>query len=634
MAASSEIPTPNGRRRFSLFGKKSEQYTVEGYEIGAIHTSYAVAVPSNSAVAGDIIGETIRVTGQVFGNLMAREITIEAEGIVWGDLFAQKIIVEPGGTIRGWVHTLDQSTLSECLISGQPPTAGLELDPSLPDDLRHNVEQMRANMPEERLSLLESLIAELATARLARFELEQSFENRLQVMTAERTAEAEQLQEEVESLQRDQVANRQRIGELTANLQQSEEAIEKADELLGEKSQLIEQQGADLKAVLATEEEKIAWRKQLEDENQRLDEDLQTMSRRAEELAERITSLEAALKASNQRAAEQEQALIHWQELAELNEVSAKEARENLEDLQFAVKQNVLLAENLQGEKEKLTKLLESAQTKIIRLEESTADLDQSIISHERLEQLEDELARKTREVELTKQALVESTAAYSQATRQINTLEEEMGAFRAIGEQRDQWEKYINDLEDQLEIAGLKAVKAEKKMAGVIEDMTRLKTDQSEQQDVVADLQSQNEQLNQALESHKVEIAALTEKLEEALSEEENSETKDADHELMVQQLKKHHLQDLDYLNDQLAAQSQKLAEAQTSLVNEKIEAETVTSALQNKEAEMEQMRNEAIKYIQNLQLELKKKEAQVQDLIAYIEREKVKERRPETRE
>ncbi|MDJ0756925.1 MAG: polymer-forming cytoskeletal protein [Ardenticatenaceae bacterium] len=634
MAASSEIPTPNGRRRFSLFGKKSEQYIVEGYEIGAIHTSYAVVVPSNSAVAGDIIGETIRVTGQVFGNLMAREIAIEANGIVWGDLFAQKISVEPGGTIRGWVHTLDHSTLSECLSSGQPPAAGLELDPSLPDDLRQEIEQMRADIPEERLSLLETLIAELATARLARFELEQSFEKRLEVMTAERTAEAEQLQEEVESLQRERVANHQRIGELTANLQQTEEAIERAEELLGEKSQLIDKQEAELNSVLATEEEKIAWRKQLEDENQRLDEDLQTMSRRAEELAERITSLEAALKASNQRAAEQEQALIHWQELAELNEVSAKEARENLEDLQFAVKQNVLLAENLQGEKEKLTKLLESAQTKIIRLEESTADFDQSIVSHERLEQLEDELARKTREVELTKQALVESTAAYSQATRQIKALEEEMGAFQSIGEQRDQWEKYINDLEDQLEIAGLKAVKAEKKMAEVTEEVNQLKTDHAQQQDVVTDLRSQNEELNQAIESYKIEIEGLAEKLDEALSDEHDTQTTVVDHDLIVQQLKKHHLQDLDYLNEQLAAQSQKLAEAQSTLVNEKIEAEAITSALQTKEEEMEQMRNEAIKYIQNLQIELRKREAQVQDLIAYIEREKMKDRRPETRE
>ena len=82
------------------------------------------------------------------------------------------------------------------------------------------------------------------------------------------------------------------------------------------------------------------------------------------------------------------------------------------------------------------------------------------------------------------------------------------------------------------------------------------------------------------------------------------------------------------------MAAQSQKLAEAQSTLVNEKIEAEAITSALQTKEEEMEQMRNEAIKYIQNLQIELRKREAQVQDLIAYIEREKMKDRRPETRE
>lgn len=535
---------------------------VTGYEIGTIHTAQDVIVPRGTAVAGDIIGETIVVAGQVFGNLIAREIIIEEPGTVWGDIYARKISAEPGSTIRGWVNTLDEPTIIEYQNSGHPPS-NPETQPHLvPAELQRAVTALAENLPPERAAVLNNLTAELAAARLARFELENSFENRLQTISGERVSDAEALQMEVDLLQRERVADQQRAGELTATLQQTQEALGNIETQLLEKEALISEQLDQLETLQTTEAEKNAFRQQLERENKQMREDLAAMSRRAEELADRINSLEAALKASNQRSAEQEQALIHWQELSELNELAAQEAKESLDDLEYSVRQNALLVENLQREKEVLARqLTEQAEH---RPPTEPASLPETPISSGQIAQLTEDLQRKTKEVDLNKQALVESTAAYNQAARHIAHLENQLESLQKLEENRQIWEERIFDLDDNLELSELKRAKAERELAELLTLIT--------QKDAV--IEGLEQKIAQLMgQEHKPPTS------EEKLVNEKSGKTKDL--ERLIDQLKTQHGQDIDYLNEQLAKQGQILAETRAALIDEQIQSEALRNLL-----------------------------------------------------
>lgn len=558
MSNPSDFSAPNGRRRFTLFGKKDEGYVVTGYEIGTIHTAQNVFIPQGTAVAGDVIGEKVRVSGQVFGNLIARHIIIEGSGIVWGDLYAREISAAPGATIRGWLNTLDEPTIIEYQNSGQPPPQP-ETNPSMvPVELQRAVDALNEKLSPDRAVVLNKLTAELAAARLARFELEESFENRLQTISAERVTEAETLRDEVEVLQRERVASQQKAGELTANLQQAQEALGQLQTLLQEKEAEMTQQLAELESLRASEGEKLAYRTQLEEENQRYQDDLDAMSRRAEELADRIKSLEAALKASNQRSAEQEQALVHWQELAEINEKAAQDAKESLDDLSYTVKQNAILVENLQLEKERLTRQLSESEITESEVKPTTPSAESSS-ADDHLLLLKEELARKTKEVDLNKHALLESTAAYNQASRHITQLENQLEALQIVEEKRGLWEDRIFALDDQLEISELKRAKSERDLAEA------------------HDLLLQQEEM----------IKALNEKVnylqpKRGDGETTTSEQSEVSDSRLTEQLKKQYSRDLEYLSKQLAFQGQTLAETRASLIEKQLQVEELQKFIQ----------------------------------------------------
>jgi chromosome segregation ATPase len=157
---------------------------------------------------------------------------------------------------------------------------------------------------------------EAATAVLAHAELKEQFETRLQLEAGEAYSQIVHLEELVVDLRsRAERAGieleqlRAQVGTEREAITDREEEIARLSDMLGKRDRRVEWLEAELAAAGNSVEQANAAR--FDSEQQLVD-----ALRRVELLSGRVDSLDSALQASVQRNAEQEEALLHWQELA------------------------------------------------------------------------------------------------------------------------------------------------------------------------------------------------------------------------------------------------------------------------------------------------------------------------------
>ena len=174
-------------RTGALLRRRPEVLVINDYHIGDIDSEKTVYVATGAAIAGNVTAPRVEVAGLVFGFVACDNLTVDDEGQIWGDTYTASLQLKQGGKINGWVCTLDQGTVEllragelalKDLPVGKPGMVPLALRSFL-KDLEIEAEQIEASDAAGRVLVWRQLQSEAATALLARIELENSFERRI-----------------------------------------------------------------------------------------------------------------------------------------------------------------------------------------------------------------------------------------------------------------------------------------------------------------------------------------------------------------------------------------------------------------------------------------------------------------------
>jgi cytoskeletal protein CcmA (bactofilin family) len=80
---------------------------IDGHVHGSVTASdHAVTIGAGAKIAGDLTGRTVRVSGDVVGDVLAGDlIEIRETGTIAGDLTAPRVSVADGAVVNGKVET-------------------------------------------------------------------------------------------------------------------------------------------------------------------------------------------------------------------------------------------------------------------------------------------------------------------------------------------------------------------------------------------------------------------------------------------------------------------------------------------------------------------------------------------------
>lgn len=639
------------KRRRSFWSKKPDETVITGYQIGAIHTEGLILVETAAAVAGDIHAEGVHVRGMVFGHILARQVVIEEDGQVWGDIFTTSLELKPGAKLRGWLHTVEDERFDLYLSGSALPEPAAVPAADLPEPLSAAVNQLSEELPAELTSLLKDLSNEAAVALLARFELESEFDKRLSSISANRLTRAEELEISLDQLKTERNKLQLRISVLSAQLQeqrsennQAQNEISRLNKELKQKVEHLAQLKFDFQAAL--EEVQILAR-----ERDELSENKRVVTVELETIQERNKGLESALENSLQQNAEQEEALMRWQELAETNEMAVKEAHETVENLTLKAKESEKLLEKLHRRNEELQADRDSTVEEIETLKSQLTDQALSSELAQRLGELEEELARKTREIDVSKQTLVESTAAFAQANQTITQLEEELSAAAGSLALLPQLEEQVSLLQaelDELKIANsqtsemvdrLKSLEeeigqvkgeretlstelsvAKESLAAQLEtvetlqnNLTETTADLQQTQGRFEELQAERNTLGEKLAEIQLTMASLQRDLTNAKGEISAMEQK------AIARIKNHE-EDLVYYALQFDEQGHRLAAVQVDLVVKEVALNALQEKFDLQTQELRRFKSGAAHHLRQLKGEIEEKEEELKGLRARI--------------
>ncbi len=317
-----------------LFQREARPLRLTGYKTADVTEEKAVKLVAGAALAGHIRAPVVTIEGLLFGATVARRVVVGSGGRVWGDVYAVSISVLPGGYVNGWIRSLTEdeytSLCSQYAADDRPLHPDVALSPAeqLPAELR---DLWSSNHDIFDRPLLQMFQAELRAAHLAREELERQFDERVAQAAGITRAHVLELEDRLEEAQRDVEAIREERAAQDTELADWAQRFEaQGQELAGVRSLL--QQRAN--ALQQAEQTLAGWQQQmgqLEEESVLLQEQLRSALEPLEQLRDRVESLESALRASVQRNAEQEEAQLHWQELAEVSRDRAAELEKELE---------------------------------------------------------------------------------------------------------------------------------------------------------------------------------------------------------------------------------------------------------------------------------------------------------------
>ncbi|MCB0037390.1 MAG: polymer-forming cytoskeletal protein, partial [Anaerolineales bacterium] len=427
------------KRGFGLFGRQEnhvDALVVNDYRVGTIRSRKPVYVDSDGIIAGDIFAPQVTVAGFVYGFVIGQMVTVEADGEVWGDIYSCAFQVEEGGKVNGWMSSIDEGVY-QALINNdtslhlfQHERNHLKPD-ALSKDLQAAVQESLSAFPPDRVNILRQLQHQAALASTARNELERTFDERLRELTELTAAEAERLNKELQKLEGEYQTLKKYIAQLNNQLEAKDQDVQERAQSLENAQRKIEQQADELEGLQAQYDLQTREVDHLKQHIDQLEDDLRQSSFARDEDAERMRNLEVASKTSLERASELEEALQRWQELAEVTERQSQELKTEMELLRQQTEESSQTLELERNKRYKLEQELMDNRGELQQLRSQLSDHEQNSAQaaelSARIGELEEGLARKTQELDFTKRAMVESTAALSQAKRQLDGLEAEL---------------------------------------------------------------------------------------------------------------------------------------------------------------------------------------------------------------
>lgn len=87
--------------------KSSQDLTIDGQVEGTIELGdHSLTIGTGAAVTADLIGSTITISGNVSGNITAREkVDLRATGYVKGNITAPRFVMADGAVVMGRIDT-------------------------------------------------------------------------------------------------------------------------------------------------------------------------------------------------------------------------------------------------------------------------------------------------------------------------------------------------------------------------------------------------------------------------------------------------------------------------------------------------------------------------------------------------
>ncbi len=598
----------NGRFRFPLFRRQEKWVEITGYRVGGLQLDEPIFIHADALVVGHIIAPKIQVAGLVNGSTAALETHILPGGQIWGDVYTEQLHLEPGGKLQGWTRALNDETYQQIRNTGSVP----EIDVSQPPDSLpgETPEQLAPLYTAAQIGLLRSLQAEAATALAARAELEQSFNQRLQEVAGETAAKVTYLAERMEQLQNElqhaeRVVNtyQDTVSAREAQLERQSNELAIARELLEERSIALE----ELKLESANQAVAIS---ELKVKKLALEERLRAAQNQVEELTQRVNGLEIALQTSVTHAAEQEDALIRWQELASATEKRANALDGELKLAQAQLAENGRLIETLQEQRRQAEKAWEEA-----------------------LEELDALRQRDTALLPSEAERLMTRINELEAQVNHIPTLEAEIAALQA---EVQELENTIRELEDTAQEQEDYLLWYKANLTTSLHDLDKLRQLNEEQAQQLTAMQTElanlkNNLVAQQKESKRwqqraVQARDLLQKRGEMLARLQQKQQQMEEIARRAENQLNGYEQELAHYLKEIQRQGRQLAEARSLLSERDLALKQAEARIANQAETLSEFKQLAGKRIQSLQAELTHTKQQLQNAMSVLERRKQK--------
>lgn len=604
---------------------------VEDYRVGDLQTAQGVYILPQAAVVGDIQAPKVIVAGLVYGYITADEVIVEEGGQVWGDVLTTAFHLEAGGKVHGWISSPDE-VMSAVPLDGEsadteevmvPPVLAALLPEELP--ALHADGQARA----ERVAIWRQLQAEAAVAIMARLELERSFGNRVDEVAGESLSESARLRDEVSIFREERTALQDHVEELEEQLTAEEERYKMQAAELTAVQKLLDDKDTALAELQAVFEQQSLKATSYEASRQELQAKLAKATDRMEELAERAANLESALQGSLQHTAEQEEALIRWQELAEVTEKKAGELESELESLKLQLKESNQVVDMVRTQREKLEREWDKANKDLMEVAQDRAVVKKELDKKtERLSALEKERAKLQDALDVLQQRFDAHPPEYE---RVLEKLEMATANNADLKERLHQIEAEAQEYHDQW-------LWTKASLDTTCSELDAMRQTAAQYEEIIQEQQDQIAEQEKTVESWKNSMGRMTNLLfeaenkakefEKAVERVKKEAESDTEKEALQSEVRKQQLQieayeaEVTHIHEEIDKQSRRLAEMQANLIEREITLRQVNETAQKQAAQLDQIKRLAGKRIRDLESELAETKQKLKDLSVWLER------------
>ena len=454
---------PNRRRIFSLRKRETQiqEQQIRGHQSGNIRSDESVVIEEGAVVTGDVTAPQIRVAGLLHGTAVTYDLIVTDSGQIWGDVMAAQFQLEPGGTIQGWISSISPD--APLPDEGKSPAVTARL-PELPEDSAPA--STNAQSPDNLLRHLQNVAAEAQTDYAT---LKKEFNQRLEARASAAIEKSRAYTKELNSIKRE--------------FRKVEKELEKTKTALANHETTINQQIKELtSAEITTDEQRqklddykqsyeaaIQEQEALEKAKNNADMTVLETMKEVDALSEQILTLETTLQTSIRRTAEQEDALLHWQELAEKNQERITKLEKEAETLNRQLEENALATGKLREKNSRLAFELQQALDEMDSLRNqlpdattdemqfALADTHQQIATLNGLLEESKQLAAETEEQNIWLKANLKTAQRSLEETRKNMTqhaeLLEEIQAEKEGGEQTaGKWKTAVEEMAARLQ--------------------------------------------------------------------------------------------------------------------------------------------------------------------------------------
>jgi chromosome segregation ATPase len=575
---------------FSIFRRGLRWQKIDGYRLEDLNSEQPVWVTAGSTILGNIIAPQIKVSGMVNGSVVSQTVTITTQGELWGDAYTARLNIEPGGAIYGWLNSIDDSQYRLIQAEGSIPK-NLIPDKSAASGSDAELDGQTA----AHRATLDRLRHEAASAKTARAELEHTFEKRLSDVAGETAARVVTLSEQLADTRSELKIAQEMVATLESNLSSRQVQIAQQTEELATTRTLLEERSAALSSLQEEHDRQSSTYQQLVTSYKELDLNYLAAQQKIDELNKKIKSTESALQDNLQHSAEQEAALIRWQELAEDYQKQINGLENQLENNGFQIEEQSRVIEMLRERRDQLEADWKTAQEEL----ELLRNRDTRLLTKE---ELQDE------------RSLAEAYEATQVELARLQTAVTQLSHY----EDKVMW--YQLDLDTaRAELQETRAVvgKQETRLATLQEELeTAHATIEAKQQEI--------DQLNEYLEHQTNHARTLEQKLNEMQARIEEIETDDGADKTQNQlqlQLEAAEMELERHLSE-TATQGQHLAEIQATLVEREITIKQLKQTAVARAHTITEIKSAARKRIQLLEEKLATSQQKIEELQAFIER------------